>query len=332
MRLITILFIFLSITSSAQKFTGVSLEAPPKEIKSSDINPILQVNAKWVGIIPFGFLDKGKTTIRYDFEYQWWGERKAGVVKSISIAKSKKLKVMLKPQLWIKDQFVGDIDFTKAPSKWIALEKNYTTYILDFARIADSLDVEILSIGCEFKKWVVKRPIFWNNLIVKIKSIYKGELTYSSNWDNFQHVKFWSKLDYIGIDSYFPMSESKTPGVKAMRQKWSRINPLLKKVSKRYNRKILFTEYGFRSVDTNMRETWDSEKPGAVNELAQKNAYQAMFSSIWKEDWFAGGFLWKWKADHSAAGGKTDNRFTPQNKLAEPLIKANFLKFNQSSR
>jgi hypothetical protein len=332
MRLITVVLVFLCLNVFGQKFTGVSLEAPPKAIGPNDLNSIVQLNAKWVGIIPFGFLDKGKTTIRYDFEHQWWGERKKGIVRSIQIAKSKKLKVMLKPQLWIKDQFVGDIDFTDSPKKWTLLEKNYTTFLLDFARIADSLDVDLLSIGCEFKKWVIKRPIFWNKLIVKIKSVYKGELTYSANWDNFEQVKFWSKLDYIGVDSYFPLSELKTPGIKVMNDKWRRIKPSLKKISNKHNRKVLFTEYGFRSVDSNVKETWDSEKPGAVNQIAQKNAYEAMFSSIWKEDWFAGGFLWKWKADHVKAGGKTDNRFTPQNKLAEAVIRTNFLLINDAKK
>ena len=77
-----------------------------------------------------------------------------------------------------------------------------------------------------------------------------------------------------------------------------------------------------------MKETWDSEKPGKVNQQAQQNAYEAFFSSVYKESWFAGGFLWKWKVDHENSGGEKNNRFTPQNKLAEKTIAKHFKELN----
>ena len=64
----------------------------------------------------------------------------------------------------------------------------------------------------------------------------------------------------------------------------------------------------------------------AVNLEAQANAKEALFEEFWSEEWFAGGFVWKWFIHHTRAGGPADNRFTPQNKPAEGVIRDYFQK------
>ena len=44
-------------------------------------------------------------------------------------------------------------------------------------------------------------------------------------------------------------------------------------------------------------------------------------NQFWKEDWFAGGFAWKWFHKHSEVGGGNNNRFTPQNKPGEETLR-----------
>ena len=58
-----------------------------------------------------------------------------------------------------------------------------------------------------------------------------------------------------------------------------------------------------------------------VNLVAQVNAKKAIFAEFWDEDWFAGGYVWKWFIDYKKSGGEADNRFTPQNKPAQEIIK-----------
>jgi hypothetical protein len=58
-----------------------------------------------------------------------------------------------------------------------------------------------------------------------------------------------------------------------------------------------------------------------VNLEAQKNTTQALLETFWMEDWFAGGFVWKWFHEHDKVGGINDSRFTPQNKPVENLIR-----------
>lgn len=96
----------------------------------------------------------------------------------------------------------------------------------------------------------------------------------------------------------------------------------IEKVQKQYAKEVLFTEFGYRSVDFATKQPWDSSKiDGQVNLQVQQNGLKAIYNIFWKENWFAGGFLWKWFHNHEKAGGLDNNRFTPQNKPTQQLIK-----------
>ena len=58
----------------------------------------------------------------------------------------------------------------------------------------------------------------------------------------------------------------------------------------------------------------------SVNLEAQANLLEGLYQSVWEEDWFAGGFLWKWFIINEKVGGTDDNQFTPQNKPVLQLI------------
>ena len=81
------------------------------------------------------------------------------------------------------------------------------------AKIADSLGVEMLCIGTEWKSAVRERPQFWSNVIDSVRKVYQGKLTYAANWDDYDDVPFWSKLDYIGVNAYWPLAKTKTPTI-----------------------------------------------------------------------------------------------------------------------
>ena len=65
----------------------------------------------------------------------------------------------------------------------------------------------------------------------------------------------------------------------------------------------------------------------SVNLDAQTNATKALFDTVWKEDWFAGGYLWKWFINHEEVGGVENNQFTPQNKPVEEILKVHYGKY-----
>ncbi len=176
----------------------------------------------------------------------------------------------------------------------------------------------------ELKSSVQYRPKFWKQLIPKIKSVYQGKLTYSANWDNFDSVPFWDQLDYIGIDAYFPLSQSKKPDKATLIKKWQKYEKLLSKFSNQMNKEILFTEIGYRSTDQGAGNQWKIEnRPDhvAINIELQKTAYEAFFETCWNKSWFAGSFIWEWHAFDKHAGGLNHSNYSPQNKPTEKCIK-----------
>ena len=309
-----------------QAINGVSFVAANEAIDQSHVEPVVKVNANYASIMPFGFLKNiNAPDLIYSSERQWFGETLEGSRQYISELQKGNIKIMIKPQVWVwKGEFTGDI-FMKSEADWKQLENSYSAFILDYAKLAQEVDAEIFCIGTELELFVKYRPNFWTDLIKRIKSVYKGKLTYAANWDEYRRVPFWFELDFIGIDAYFPVSDMKTPTVEDCKKGWQGHKSVMKSISQQYSKQILFTEFGYRSMDFTGKEPWQSDyKIKSINFQGQTNATKALFEEFWYEEWFAGGFIWKWFHKHNNINGNTDNQFTPQNKPVEQVISEYF--------
>ncbi|PHR15041.1 MAG: glycoside hydrolase [Aequorivita sp.] len=308
--------------AAISKINGVSLVAAPDSLSNKNIASLKEVNANYVTVMPFGFIRSlNHPEIIYDQERQWFGETRQGVTQYVELLHKNEIKVMMKPQIWVwNGGYTGWVEMA-SEADWLQLEITYKNFILDFAKVAEAKNIEILCIGTELEKFIEHRPEYWRELIAEIKKIYNGKLTYAANWDEYKRVPFWDALDYIGVDAYFPISKTKTPTVEETKAGWERWKSELKAISEKENKKILFAEYGYRSVNFSGKEPWKSERQmTSVNLEAQANLLEGLYQTVWEEDWFAGGFLWKWFIINEKVGGPDDNQFTPQNKPAQQLI------------
>lgn len=303
-----------------EKIDGVSFVGAGSPIDGTAVNPIVNINADWATVMPLAFTEQREPNLRFNLDWQWWGERQEGIIRTCELLNEKEIRIMVKPQIWMFDGgFTGDLDMN-SEEDWTAFEERYETFILNYATIAENANADLFCIGTEMKNFVVTRPVFWTQLITKVKERFSGSLTYAGNWDAYKFVTFWDELDYIGIDAYFPLSDAKTPQVDEMIIGWQPWIDEIVNFQQTYNKKVIFTEFGFRSLDYCAQRPWSSGSATGVNLDAQKNAYEAFFKAVWDKDWFAGGFLWKWFDYHESAGGEDNNRFTPQNKPAEEVI------------
>lgn len=311
-----------------QKMKGMSFVAPPNPFPEDPVLPLANLGVDWIAVLPYAYFKKNAPTIHSFSSGGWWGERPEGICKTVALAKKNGVKVMLKPQLWTHDQWIGDLNF-KNDKEWKTFEKNYTAFMLKWATIADSMKIDLLCIGTEIRHSTEERPKYWRGLIKAIKKVYKGKLTYAPNWDDYDKVTFWDALDYIGTDAYFPLSFDKTPTVCDLKTAWQPVLKKLKAFSKQWDKPILFTEYGYLSLDGCAGKTWELEKQRHsvdINQIAQSNAIQALLEVFAEEDWWVGGFLWKWYPNYSSAmgEGKRARDYTPQGKVAEELLKKMF--------
>jgi hypothetical protein len=320
MRTLFYFFLLSSTFCFSQKINGISFVASNSPVDSIIIQPVIDVNANWVTLMPFGFMSTiSSVNLQYNSKRQWWGETKVGIAKTAFEFHKKNIKIMLKPQIWIPNGgFTGKIEMNNEQD-WVTFEKSYEAFILDYAKVAADTNCELFCIGTELNNFVISCPDYWTKLIHKIKKIYKGKITYAENWDTFKNVPFIKQLDYIGIDAYFPLAREKTPTVAAIEKEWKVIKNEIKNLSIRHNKPILFTEFGYQSQDYTTLEPWNHSTSNAVNLTAQKNALEALFNQFWTEKWFAGGFLWKWY-DKKSAGGLNDTDYTIQNKPSQSLV------------
>lgn len=304
---------------------GVSFVAPRNAFTENPFSPVVDINANWVAIIPYAFIDGNTPEVWFDNEKQWWGEKSEGTMRSIEEARSKNLNIMLKPHVWVKGQgWTGDFKL-ETEDDWQSWETNYERYILNHAKIAESTGVEAFCVGLEFKNVVKERPEYWTKLIKKVRSLYQGKITYAANWDNYQNVTFWDDVDFIGINAYFPLSQEKTPSFELLKSSWEKDKRALYNLSKKHRKPIVFTEFGYRSMDKAAGNQWELEHhrrfEGQPNFEVQKHAYAAIFETFWNEPWFHGGFLWKWYPDQQRTIEPNNSDYTPQNKPAEKIIR-----------
>ena len=87
-------FLLVSSFAIAKEIKGMSFSAPNKEVFDRDIQPIKKLNANWISIVPYGFLQNN--VVSYDSEWQWWGEKEEGVRETIALCQAANLKIMLK--------------------------------------------------------------------------------------------------------------------------------------------------------------------------------------------------------------------------------------------
>ena len=288
------------------------------KVEQIQMHEIAKSNTEWVAVIPYGYTSPGESRVMYDSDFQWWGERYDGAMQLIQSAKAEGLKVMLKPQVWVPRMWVGDF-YPEDLDEW---EKSMTAFTLDFARLADSLDVEIFCLATEYKTLTIRHPDFFEGLIEEVREVYDGKVTYAANWDEYQSITFWDKLDFVGVNAYFPLSESKEPNQEELISSWNKLSIELSALSNTVQKSVLFTEFGYRSVEKTAQKPWDHEK-AAYDSLAQSVAFDALFSSVWREPWMAGGFIWKWRFFNDA-GGHGDASYTPQGKPAMTVIQKHF--------
>ncbi len=307
---------------------GMSFVAPPDPFPKNPMTPLTDIGVDWISIIPYGFTPQGQTKVHYNnSQWQWWGERPEGIIETVRLAKEHHVNTMIKPQVYVPGDWPGGIKFD-TEDKWLQWEKEYTNFIMGFVDIAVEHHIDMICIGTEFKASTLERNDFWINLIQKIRAVYDGKLTYASNWDEYQHIQFWGDLDYIGIDAYFPLSEKTTPNIVELQNAWKPDKANMKAISEKFNVPILFTEYGYLSVDGCAYKTWELENNIdnlSVNELAQANAIDAALSTFWMESFWAGGFLWKWFPNMQGHEGYLDKDYTPQGKASLATLKKWFL-------
>jgi hypothetical protein len=271
------------------------------------------------------------TVTSSDIQPGWNTPTDQALISAIGYVHSLGMRVDLKPHLQILSDpaaWRATIDASDRDS-WYAAYENMLNH---YANIARNYQVEQITIGTELitmaSSWLHSdNTNRWNKIIDDMRGIYSGALTYSGDWglsgwtDEKDGIKFWDKLDFIGISAYLPLSDNPNYTIADLEQSWSNWDTSqLKTLSDTYHKSIIFSEIGYRSVDGAMIRPARWQTDGAVDLKEQADGFQSLFEYWSKVPYFNGVSIWGWSSDPNA-GGSNDNGYSPQHKPAENLIK-----------
>ncbi|MEM0998742.1 MAG: hypothetical protein AAGN35_16910 [Bacteroidota bacterium] len=267
-------------------------------------------NCDWIALVPQAYVSQGDPTLA---DTAWAAELELLIARAHAFG----LKVMVKPHVDVNRSTVHrglyELD---SEAEWAEFARQYETWILTLAKVARDQEAEMFCVGTELRSFVAAEPVFWSDLIERVRMIFPGELTYAANWDEYGEMPFWDRLDYIGVDGYFPLVDAALPEVDDLVVAWEGDRRGLHNMQRNYCKPVLFTEMGYRSADYAAWEHWKMSNP-RINLSAQANAWEAWFRVFWAEDWIAGAFVWDWRSNRIDS---YNNEWTPQGKPAGEVI------------
>jgi len=315
----------------ANKHKGVCWVGSRNPLEGWELDTLGSFGVSHISQTPFGWqADPNLPDIKWEShsDKMWWGESLKGMNTTTVLGRQKGIESILKPHLWVRGSWPGTISM-KNEKDWAVWFGQYTDFILYFARFAEENQIPILCIGTELEG-TSKREEDWRQVIREVRSVYKGELVYAANFTEYQQIEFWDALDYIGIQAYFPLSEKHNPDLAELISSWEKKNKEIEKTIRQFKKPVIFTELGYCNTEDAAIEpwVWPNERKGIpISEEVQALCYEAFFQTAWKKDWLAGVYFWKWYPQLR----ERDPDFTPQNKMAQLVMKNYFSGKRQNS-
>jgi glycosyl hydrolase family 113 len=310
------------------------------EMDEFTVKGLMQTNMEWITLVPFGGQEDYDSEFvgRRGTDYSTWSHRDSSFMNRIRELKTRGFYIMVKPHIWMHNASSGkwrsDIS-QKTEEGWQTWSESYRQFIFHYARMSELLDVELFCVGTELHKVAIEHPDFWKQIILDIKKIYSGKITYAANWnEELIDVTFWDQLDYIGVQAYYPLTNKTTPSVRELKKGWKKHLDSIEKVQKKFNKPVIFSELGYKSTDCAAIEPWiwPNNFKGLYKKVSyqtQANCYEAFFQTFWDKEWFAGVHFWEWQTGRRHNSDKKNINFTPQQKPAENIMTKWFAKLGK---
>lgn len=239
----------------------------------------------------------------------------------IRLAHEHELKVIIMPIVLLNNPRGSEWRGVIEPPDWDDWWKQYEEFVLYFADIAREGGAVAMTIGSELVS-TESHTDRWTTLIEKArKRFYGGLLGYSANWDHYRPVKFWDRLDFIGMTSYYTLADTDNPTIEQIVARWKPIRAEVLAWQRTVGKPILMTEVGWCSQEGAAKAPWNyyqNQKATPAGLEAQRRLYEA-FIRAWDDvPELMGVIWWEWTP---GPGGTGDFGYTPKNKPAERTLR-----------
>ena len=246
----------------------------------------------------------------------------AEIRHAIALARKHQFKIIMKPVVNCRDgSWRATIDL-KTEHEWNNWWHNYEAFLLHYAQIAADTECDMLCVGCEMRS-TERFGDRWRHLISQVRRVYKGPVVYNTNHDDIDHVKWFDAVDVVGVSAYWSVSTTADTSLESMLGGWKPVRDRLRKLTKKLQKPILFSEIGLRSASTCSTMPWDwSHQDLPYDGEEQARYYEAAFRTFWDEPWFIGYCWWDWKARlYDLDDAKTNTDFCVYGKPAEKVLR-----------
>ena len=289
------------------------------KMAARSLDRVHELGSNAIAIVPYSWMGDPKIPTMFRFSQRSGSENDESVINTISSAKEKELYTLLKPHVWISNSWPGEVEMD-SEADWEVFFQNYYQWISHYALMAEMHKVDALCIGVEFSKATLAQDKHWVKLIDRLRRIYHGNLTYAANWgEEFENLRFWDRLDFIGLNCYYPLSTNQNASQKELQQGFAAILERIENVKSMYDKPVVITEIGFRSVETPWIQPHEEAGEKKFDENAQAESYRAVFEILDNSPVVDGILWWKWPTN-MRSGNIEDRRFVPTGKQAEEVI------------
>lgn len=240
----------------------------------------------------------------------------AVLAAGIRQAREMRLKVLVKPHLWVNNARPGEARMADDQG-WRRWFTAYNAALVAMARVAQEAGAEAFSIATAIRA-ANTRPE-WRETIAAVRQVFRGRLiSVAADLEDAEAFPHWPLLDAVGLRIYRPL------GADDRSEDWAlpiaREAERLDRLAQRARKKIWVAELGIRSAAGAAANPIASveERPSLPDQRVQAEALARWLRRLDRPSVEAV-LLWRWFSDASR-GAEFDTDFTPQGKLAEGVL------------
>lgn len=219
---------------------------------------------------------------------------------AVATAHAQRLRVMLRPLVIAADGVTRDSFAPADPKAWL---ESYGQALAPYLEVAKTSQIELVSVGTGFSGIEASAP--WPGLIREARKGFSGALTYGASATNYQAVPFWSELDYVGVEAFFPLSSSRNPRESELAAGWKANVDAVQAWAKQGGggKPVLFTAVGVPALAGAAADPAHPAAGADPDPQVQEAAARTFFASMNGQFGIAGAFWYAWEYRGNGGAG-----------------------------
>lgn len=200
-----------------------------------------------------------------------------------------------------RGQWAGVIEYQSQQQMQVWFDR-YWNALKPYAEVAQEAGAEQMAIGTELEWLSAHAPAsFWNQLIARVQSVFKGTLTYDMNWwpSLTQTPPSWFKnpgLAKIGLSEYVPLVDNaQRVDPSAMPALWkSKVGKLVDNFAAQVGKPLILSEIGYRNTSDALFNPYSGSSSSPTDTQEQAAAFAAVLINVFADTHIDGLFFWAW--------------------------------------